>query len=517
MDRSSVYARIASGPSSLTEYARPAAATVAERQHDAQWFTDRVAGAASHARGAKVTRVRAIAIAVAVALTLAALLTLRALLQSPRFEGCGDNQLLNGAGACVDCTGGSMCGSGVCVQEGQGAQTCAQCSQDAHCAQAAHDGASGYDAAARCHEHRCTRYCEVEADCVDMAAPNNICNTAARVCAECNLDSDCNGAGQFCSDGGRCIECDASRPCPASYLCTTAGTCALQCDAEAGDYGAVMAGVCTAQGGDSGRAVCNPVTHWCAQCVPNSLAKLTGLPAGVDPGCDAGAPRCSAADGRCVACLSNDDCALGLTCLDGACVHGVSTSFSAQILGVTVGSAVQSVLHAPAALTADAAVTWASASTIDAQTKHWLFVPSPTDTTAFAVVATLTNNALVEPQFPASVAACAAATAGCDDAAGCALVAEGQCLALNARPVNRATMAFAWHVGASSAPATALTREQIAAAIVDAGTSPPSFYLFTAGPRFMSSDGHGALTPASTPASATLVRLAHFSMQSTTG
>jgi len=128
---------------------------------------------------------------------------------------------------------------------------------------------------------------------------------------ECALDDDCPGAQTCADDGtGHCEEpavCQAPEDCLGMRDCRWDGGCFLpDCEDNADCGGACVDRSCAAappaacedEDDCPGLPVCAPVG-----------ACALDQPCGADGDCPDGSPYCVAAEGRCVGCRSDDDCA----------------------------------------------------------------------------------------------------------------------------------------------------------------------------------------------------------------
>jgi len=166
---------------------------------------------------------------------------------------------LTGDGAYLDrCTAGSMCMSGVCIDD---------------------VGSS----------MMCTRDCTRHADCAD----DHVC--ASGRCVPDDTGASCNvAAPSTCALGlclgpagapGECVrDCDTARDCPAGYACTVAG----------GSAGRICVDIekpCTAAGSECGTGLCVPSIGCTATCRNANDCPLRGADFGLLP------YRCEAAFG----------------------------------------------------------------------------------------------------------------------------------------------------------------------------------------------------------------------------
>jgi hypothetical protein len=218
------------------------------------------------------------------------------------------------SGACkeceftADCAAGAICESSVCVpctasDAAHCGPSCAQCSgvTPGCVAGACTCTTSSCGSGALCQNGACTA-CTTAAACGSkcIVCPSDTTCLNGK-CAECAVSPDC-GPSSVCSSDGVCVACTADNPAYCGPSC-------LECSAAAP---ACVAGACQCSG-----ASCGPGS----QCVNGSCASCNIISA-CGPGCGVcggAAPYCAGPAAGCVACLSNDHCPAGYSCLSNVC------------------------------------------------------------------------------------------------------------------------------------------------------------------------------------------------------
>jgi hypothetical protein len=150
--------------------------------------------------------------------------------------------------------------------------------------------------------------CSKDDDCASRSDGKNVCDTAARICAECAGTAGCGDAARCVSS--TCIsavKCKNSLDCPQDQVCDTATHFCVAClaDADCPDHGRCGDNVC--------RTAC--VSD--KECTP--LGEL-----------------CDAAAGYCVNCRSSADCAANQYCGRGACLGDVCAAGTSRCDGNAV-------------------------------------------------------------------------------------------------------------------------------------------------------------------------------------
>jgi hypothetical protein len=125
--------------------------------------------------------------------------------------------------------------------------------------------------------------CLVDADC-SANADRPRCDMAQHICIQCGTVGDCPA-------GSRCLGQTCVQSCTTTADCTTAG---VECDDG-------TCGQCDEDRECSGSTPYCAANHQCASCTTNGQ-------------CSAAAPRCNPTIGRCVACLTSNDCQTGWVC-----------------------------------------------------------------------------------------------------------------------------------------------------------------------------------------------------------
>ena len=153
--------------------------------------------------------------------------------------------------------------------------------------------------------NECTLSCSnVENNC---RGDKPVCDFNARVCVECNGNTDCSGATSECNMATHeCVQCTTDPPCQVlGQVCDTAANRCVECN---------IAGNCV---GNGGGPLCDPVGHQCVPCLvsadctdPNASrcneASHTCTTCTADNQCEAGATHCTG--GKCVECIDDADC-----------------------------------------------------------------------------------------------------------------------------------------------------------------------------------------------------------------
>lgn len=153
-----------------------------------------------------------------------------------------------------------------------------------------------------------SRSCSPEVSC---AAPL-VCSSGE--CVECGSDADCGAATPACDPiTRRCVPCRGAVGCASPYVCSpSAPVCVLPCMDGNGCPGFIescRSNVCSACNDAEDCAsgdLCDVPHGRCVSCLS-------------DEDCGGLEPRCNQATGRCEACVTNVDCAGGSVCFQGAC------------------------------------------------------------------------------------------------------------------------------------------------------------------------------------------------------
>lgn len=161
--------------------------------------------------------------------------------------------------------------------------------------------------------------CGPDADPVEVAPfccqPWQVCNFArecvadpdAPIGTQCLVSEDCPGVGQFCS-GGTCYDPAGRTPCTASFQCPPDERCdrtVFLCVPDLGGctYCDVFPELCCEEG-----SICDAETGFCS----NTTTEIECTPETVEEDC---LPNQQCDDlGRCVQCISDDDCGPGTAC-----------------------------------------------------------------------------------------------------------------------------------------------------------------------------------------------------------
>ena len=229
-------------------------------------------------------------------------------------SGCGV-----GAPTCADdtaCQQGQHCAAGCCVFGPSGS-----CSRDADCSSRPEtpvcDVAGGLCVAClaardcgpgrSCNSHVCTGTagCYVSADCKDPQKP--VCNPQSRACVQCLQASDCPDPQK--------PDCDVNRTCVGAARCSSDKDCTDGANPHCAKDGQCVP--CLTSDQCTGGLVCS-AQH---QCVPPSATTCVSDAECVsNPALPHCLPGTATTPGRCVACVSDDQCPAGDFCdLDNSC------------------------------------------------------------------------------------------------------------------------------------------------------------------------------------------------------
>ncbi len=190
------------------------------------------------------------------------------------------------------------------------------------------DDGGGLCAFGGCPDLNMAKSCAADKDC---ANPTPRCDPQSKICVAC-IDP----AGSDCPAGSLCdAKTHACVPgCSKAHGCGDGGAC------EA-DAGTCVECVADADCRDPMRKRCDPATHACSACLPSNddcpvgnycapakteYACATGCRDDMDCAGDGGVTRCEKTKHACVACLADDDCAIGTVCKGNACVPGCSAN-----------------------------------------------------------------------------------------------------------------------------------------------------------------------------------------------
>ncbi len=128
----------------------------------------------------------------------------------------------------VSCEFGSVCVEGVC--EAQGCATSSQCGIEQFCldnacvdgCEADTDCRFGDGCDAQLHECVETACADTRLDCGfgEFCSPSGECYDAGGYyCAECQVDGDCGGGGNYCVGGYCGVTCEGDSDCPGGFDC----------------------------------------------------------------------------------------------------------------------------------------------------------------------------------------------------------------------------------------------------------------------------------------------------------
>ena len=158
--------------------------------------------------------------------------------------------------------------------------------------------------------------------CADSAecAHGTVCEAATGRCVECLSNNDCNSDAPFCNTDGMCEGCDPMRQdqCNGDASCLSNGSCgACQQDADCPDT----------------LPRCDLETRQCVgcqdqddcgvglNCIDNICVECGEPGRNVSYCWTEGRPICDATTQRCRPCISTDECGDGYQCFEGGCVQ----------------------------------------------------------------------------------------------------------------------------------------------------------------------------------------------------
>lgn len=133
-------------------------------------------------------------------------------------------------------------------------------------------------------------------------------------CVECISDAQCSGATPACdATTRRCVACRGSLGCAAPYVCSpSAPVCVIPCLENTSCPGFIdgcrdnVCSTCNENDDCATGRFCDVPHGRCVACLS-------------DEQCSGATPRCHQATGLCGACVLNADCGAGGVCFQGAC------------------------------------------------------------------------------------------------------------------------------------------------------------------------------------------------------